>query len=221
MSSLSDRLWEAKGDRTYDDIIRMANRYGYKLSKSALSKYFNDRQGPRPSPQTLDAIAFGLDLDPRELRQLAGMQPGELDEWEPPAEAALLNKEQRDVLDSLIKTMVRTSGLVDVMNDLGETTRETVRNNVIPIQTPPLFSETLQQILQDERVAVFSETLQQILQDERVAAKRSSQSKGRPDIDGIPQFTKDVVEELLATLPDDDVDDLWRDYENTKHKERQ
>lgn len=205
MSSLSDRLWEAKGDRTYDDIIRMANRYGYKLSKSALSKYFNDRQGPRPSPQTLDAIAFGLDLDPRELRQLAGMQPGELDEWEPPAEAALLNKEQRDVLDSLIKTMVRTSGLVDVMNDLGETTRETVRNNVIPIQTPPLFSETLQQILQDERLA----------------AKRSSQSKGRPDIDGIPQFTKDVVEELLATLPDDDVDDLWRDYENTKHKERQ
>lgn len=205
MSSLSDRLWEAKGDRTYDDIIRMANRYGYKLSKSALSKYFNDRQGPRPSPQTLDAIAFGLDLDPRELRQLAGMQPGELDEWEPPAEAALLNKEQRDVLDSLIKTMVRTSGLVDVMNDLGETTRETVRNNVIPIRTPRLFSETLQQILQDERLA----------------AKRSSQSKGRPDIDGIPQFTKDEVEEILATLPDDDVDDLWRDYENTKHKERQ
>lgn len=205
MSSLSDRLWEAKGDRTYDDIIRMANRYGYKLSKSALSKYFNDRQGPRPSPQTLDAIAFGLDLDPRELRQLAGMQPGELDEWEPPAEAALLNKEQRDVLDSLIKTMVRTSGLVDVMNDLGETTRETVRNNVIPIQTPPLFSETLQQILQDERLA----------------ARRSSQSKGRPDIDGIPQFTKDEVEEMLATLPDDDVDELWRDYENTKHKERQ
>lgn len=205
MSSLSDRLWEAKGDRTYDDIIRMANRYGYKLSKSALSKYFNDRQGPRPSPQTLDAIAFGLDLDPRELRQLAGMQPGELDEWEPPAEAALLNKEQRDVLDSLIKTMVRTSGLVDIMNDLGETTRETVRNNVIPIRTPRLFSETLQQILQDERLA----------------AKRSSQSKGRPDIDGIPQFTKDEVEEILATLPDDDVDDLWRDYENTKHKERQ
>lgn len=205
MSSLSDRLWEAKGDRTYDDIIRMANRYGYKLSKSALSKYFNDRQGPRPSPQTLDAIAFGLDLDPRELRQLAGMQPGELDEWEPPAEAALLNKEQRDVLDSLIKTMVRTSGLVDVMNDLGETTRETVRNNVIPIRTPRLFSETLQQILQDERLA----------------AKRSSQSKGRPDIDGIPQFTKDEVEEMLAALPDDDVDELWRDYENTKHKERQ
>jgi transcriptional regulator with XRE-family HTH domain len=205
MSSLSDRLWEAKGDRTYDDIIRMANRYGYKLSKSALSKYFNDRQGPRPSPQTLDAIAFGLDLDPRELRQLAGMQPGELDEWEPPAEAALLNKEQREVLDSLIKTMVRTSGLGDAMNDLGETTRKVVRNNVTSIQAPLSLSESVQQILQDERLA----------------AKRSSQSKGRPDSDGIPQFTKDEVEEMLATLPDDDVDELWRDYENTKHKERQ
>lgn len=205
MSSLSDRLWEAKGDRTYDDIIRMANRYGYKLSKSALSKYFNDRQGPRPSPQTLDAIAFGLDLDPRELRQLAGMQPGELDEWEPPAEAALLNKEQREVLDSLIKTMVRTSGLGDAMNDLGETTHEVVRNNVTSIQAPLSLSERVWQILQDERLA----------------AKRSSQSKGRPDSDGIPRFTKDVVEEMLATLPDDDVDELWRDYENTKHKERQ
>ena len=80
-----------------------------------------------------------------------------------------------------------------------------MRNNVTSIQAPSSLSERVQQGLQDGRLAF----------------RRSSQSKGRPDSDGIPQFTKGEVEEMLAALPDDDVDDLWRDYENTKHKERQ
>ena len=52
-------------------------------------------------------------------------------------------------------------------------------------------------------------------------ASGSEEATLAADNPGIPQFTKDEVEEMLAALPDDDVDELWRDYENTKHKERQ
>lgn len=66
-----------------------------------------------------------------------------------------------------------------------------------------------------------SDDRQSEAQKSPLEASGSEEAALAADNPGIPQFTKDVVEEMLATLPDDDVDELWRDYENTKHKERQ
>lgn len=108
MSRLTERLVAAKGDRSIDDIAALAVKHGHKLSRGTVAKYLRDEQGTRPPVRTLDALAAGLNIDPRELRELAAYGRGELGEWTPPDESASLTRDQRDALDQLIKTMVRT-----------------------------------------------------------------------------------------------------------------
>lgn len=108
VSKLTDRLKAAKGDRSIDDIAAYATKHGHKISRSVVAKYLQDRQGSKPPVRTLDALAVGFGIDPRELRELAGYGRGELGAWRPPAESASLTRDQRDALDRLIKTMVRT-----------------------------------------------------------------------------------------------------------------
>jgi transcriptional regulator with XRE-family HTH domain len=110
VSKLTDRLKEAKGDRSIDDIAAYATKHGHKISRSVVAKYLQDRQSSKPPVKTLDALAVGFGIDPRELRELAGYGRGELGAWRPPAESASLTRDQRDALDRLIKTMVRAEG---------------------------------------------------------------------------------------------------------------
>lgn len=110
VSKLTDRLKEAKSDRSIDDIAALAVQHGHHLSRGTVAKYLRDEQGPRPPVKTLDALAAGFRIDPREVRELAGYTPGELGPWSPPDESASLTRDQRDALDRLIKSMVRVEG---------------------------------------------------------------------------------------------------------------
>lgn len=113
VSKLTERLAEAKGDRSIDDIARRATNLGHRLSRSTVAKYLRDEQGDRPPVSTIDALAAGFAVDARELRRLAAMQSGELGKWTPPTESSALTRDQRDALDSLIKSIVRQGGSSD------------------------------------------------------------------------------------------------------------
>ncbi|MGV8972264.1 MAG: helix-turn-helix domain-containing protein [Rhodoglobus sp.] len=108
MSALSERLKGAKGTHSIDDIVRLAERAGHQVDRSVVARYVSGKHGRRPSDATLLALAAGFGLDVRELRTLVGMPPGELEPYEPTPEAARLSREQRDALDQLIRTIVRS-----------------------------------------------------------------------------------------------------------------
>jgi len=110
MSALAERLRAAKGDRSIDDIVKLAAREGLKIHRAMVAHYLKGEHGPRPRDATIAALAAGFGLDVRELRVLAGMPPGELEPYEPAKEAARLNREQRDALDQLIRAIVRGDG---------------------------------------------------------------------------------------------------------------
>ncbi|NYE69615.1 hypothetical protein [Microlunatus parietis] len=109
MTALSDRLAQAKGDRSIDDVVARAQEQGHRIDRSAVARYLKGEHGPRPRLETLAALAAGFDLDARELRVLAGRPPGELGPYVPTSEAASLTAEQRDALDQLIKAITRSA----------------------------------------------------------------------------------------------------------------
>ncbi|MFC7619104.1 hypothetical protein [Microlunatus sp. GCM10028923] len=109
MSALSDRLTEAKGERSIDDIVARAGEQGHRIDRSAVARYLKGEHGPRPRQETLAALAAGFDVDARELRALAGRPPGELGPYVPTSEAASLTAEQRAALDQLIRAITRGS----------------------------------------------------------------------------------------------------------------
>lgn len=110
MSALSDRLVEAKGERSIDDIVARAGEQGQRIDRSAVARYLKGEHGPRPRQETLAALAAGFDLDARELRALVGRPPGELGPYVPTSESASLTAEQRDALDQLIRAITRGTG---------------------------------------------------------------------------------------------------------------
>lgn len=107
VSALSDRLIEAKGDRSIDDIVARAQQQGHRIDRSAVARYLKGEHGPRPRQETLSALAAGFDLDARELRGLAGRPPGELGPYVPTSESVSLTAEQRQALDQLIRAITR------------------------------------------------------------------------------------------------------------------
>jgi len=62
----------------------------------------------RPSEATIIALAKALRRPPAEIFQLVGVDsPGVGTPWEAPSESVHLNREQREVLTQLVKTMAR------------------------------------------------------------------------------------------------------------------
>lgn len=110
VSALSDRLVEAKGDRSIDDIVARAEEQGHRIDRSAVARYLKGEHGSRPRQETLAALAAGFDLDTRELRSLAGRPPGELGPYVPTSESASLTAEQRKALDQLIRAITKGTG---------------------------------------------------------------------------------------------------------------
>lgn len=108
MSKLSDRLAEAKGDRSLDDVVSQAEGKGHSVHRATFAKYFAGDHAQNPRESVLKALADGLGLKVTELRQLAGKPAGELGPYHPPAVADRLNRDQRKALDELIRTIVTT-----------------------------------------------------------------------------------------------------------------
>jgi hypothetical protein len=112
VSALSDRLEEAKGDRSIDDVVARAEAQGHRIDRSVVARYLKGEHGSRPRQETLSALAAGFDLDVRELRELAGRPPGELGPYVPTSESASLTAEQRQALDQLIRAITKSGGVV-------------------------------------------------------------------------------------------------------------
>ncbi|MDK9627048.1 helix-turn-helix domain-containing protein [Propionibacterium freudenreichii] len=117
MDEFTERLRNAKGDRSIDDIAQAARKRGHRISRSTVAKYLQGRGRTFPA-DTVEALAAGFGVDPRELRRLADRPAGDLGEWTPPAESASLTRDQRDALDQLIKTMT----VREVVQDAGTPT---------------------------------------------------------------------------------------------------
>jgi hypothetical protein len=61
-----------------------------------------------PSPETVEALASFLELPLAEVYSLLGQDVSpEAAKWDPPGESALLSSEQREILEKLIKVMVK------------------------------------------------------------------------------------------------------------------
>lgn len=106
MTALSDRLADAKGDRSIDSIVAQAEANGHTIDRSTVARYCGGGGAKNPPDAVLRALAAGLGLDVRELRTLAGKPAGELGPWTPPDESARLSRDQRKALDLLIKAIV-------------------------------------------------------------------------------------------------------------------
>ena len=106
VSRLSDRLAEALGDQTQEQIAERARKAGHQIDRSMVSKALADKLGPKPREATLQALAAGFRLDVRELRRLAGRPGEDLGVYAGPESSASLTRKQRRALDQLILAMV-------------------------------------------------------------------------------------------------------------------
>lgn len=105
MSALSDRLREAAGGKTYDDVVELTHQAGMPLGKGTVHRLMTGAHG-KVKQDTLIAIAKALRLDERELRVLADRPAGDLGPYIPTKNAASLTKEQRDAIDRMIDAFV-------------------------------------------------------------------------------------------------------------------
>lgn len=106
MSQLSDRLDEARGDLGLDRVVELIRKAGYGTSRATVNRLLNGSHGPKVEDTSLQAMAAALNLDVRELRELASRPPGELEPFEPVQEANLLTQRQRYAVNELIKAIV-------------------------------------------------------------------------------------------------------------------
>lgn len=114
VSALSDRLNAARGERSIRSIGRAATKVNG-TGESTVIPYFNGKHGT-PSIPVLDALAEVLSVPISELREAAGLPAGERLPYEPPIEAALLSRRQRQAVDELIRSIVETQGATHANN---------------------------------------------------------------------------------------------------------
>jgi len=169
VSELSDRLRNAKGDRSIDWIVDHAARTGHEIHRSVVAKYISGKHGPRPPEATLAALAAGLDLDVRELRALAGRQPGELGAWIPPAESASLTQEEWDALDQLIRAMTR--GTAAGQEPAGELIAGGTGGSVTSIRPPKPLPADLRELAADQQDGPTAEEADEELNRQRKAGE--------------------------------------------------
>lgn len=105
MSALSDRLRDAAGSKTYDEIVELTEQVGMALGKGTVHRLLTGTHG-RVKQATLAAIAKALGLDERELRVLADRPAGDLGLYIPTENARSLTKKQRDAIDQMIDAFV-------------------------------------------------------------------------------------------------------------------
>lgn len=111
VTALSDLLRDAKGERSVDDLIAAAEkRLGREIRptfRATIYKALDGEHAKTPRDETLRLFADVFGLDVRDIRASVERPRGELGPWKPVDEANQLDQDQRDALDSLIKTIVR------------------------------------------------------------------------------------------------------------------
>lgn len=101
---LTERLPDGMSARS---VARTAQQKGYELKESTATAYFGGRHGRVPRLATLEALAAVLPVTLKELQQAAGL-PVTGKPWEPNRDhAAVLDADQRRVLDQLLSVMAR------------------------------------------------------------------------------------------------------------------
>lgn len=107
VSELSKKLSEAAAGRPLDAVVELTVKAGHPLSRSLVNRLLNGSHGPKTTDDTLLAMAAALDLDVRDLRELAGRPRGAVGKYEPTEEAGSLTEYQRKAMDELIRAIVR------------------------------------------------------------------------------------------------------------------
>jgi hypothetical protein len=126
VGALAKRLWELK-DASEDSIYVMEDRAikaKHPIHAATIAKYLQGKGAKHPPEKTIRGLvaAFDNKITAKEIRDLLGMPSGEDGMWQPPEESARLSRDERDVLDRLIKVIARsheivTSALSDVVAD--------------------------------------------------------------------------------------------------------
>lgn len=116
MTQLSDALNRERKKRGNWSLRTLEGKMkdaGHNVSFSTIGLYLRGEHG-KPEERVLEGFAAVYpDLSITTLRELAGLPAGELGAWKPPEESARLNREQRDALDRLIRTIVQPQVQVD------------------------------------------------------------------------------------------------------------
>lgn len=109
MSALSDALNAANVDGW--SAREISRKTGGRLSHSVVADYLNGRQAKQPKEYVLQAFAEVFPkLTVKQLRELAGLPAGELDPYQPPAEANRLDARQRRAVDEIIRLLADSTG---------------------------------------------------------------------------------------------------------------
>lgn len=117
MSQLSDRLNRANtGGLTQMQIVKEAARQGARISQTTVSRYLSGAHPVPASRAVLAAFAKVLDAPIRELEQL-GSLPEELGEFILPAEAAVLDSEERDLVLSLVSFLISRKSSSEIQDE--------------------------------------------------------------------------------------------------------
>ncbi|MDN5639495.1 MAG: helix-turn-helix domain-containing protein [Actinomycetia bacterium] len=105
MSQLSDALHSAnREDLSYREIQRRAERHGERVSTATISSYMTGSHSSTPSPKVLRAFAAAFGVSVETLTSDAGL-PAVGSRFELPAEADILDGQERRVVVDLIRTM--------------------------------------------------------------------------------------------------------------------
>lgn len=100
LNSLNREKWSSR------EIENRADKAGQKVSYAAVSRYLAGNHPARPSAQVLAAFAAVFGTDVNRLREAAGQGPVS-DRFELPAEADMLDPDERRAVVNLVRVMAR------------------------------------------------------------------------------------------------------------------
>lgn len=101
-----------------------ARELGVHLPYGTAAGYWAGKHPVHPSEETLEGLAAVTNLSLRRLRRAAGVAAGEVQPYQPPAEANRLTQRQRDALDDLIKSIVEAPAITGSADSSEPTLKE-------------------------------------------------------------------------------------------------
>ncbi|MCW2539557.1 MAG: hypothetical protein JWN95_1282 [Frankiales bacterium] len=111
MTALSDLLTAAIARKGISGraVSRAARDLGYSLNHDTAARYLRGDHG-QPDEETLVAFSRVLEVPLRALRVAADLPAESIEPYQPPTEAARLNRRQRRAVDEIIRAMLDPAG---------------------------------------------------------------------------------------------------------------